>query len=871
MLDVAIMTCQMVVTPGTKLGHYEIVAPIGAGGMGEVYRARDSRLSRFVAIKILPKAVSSDSEYQQRFEREARVLAAINHPNILSIHDTATEGDTHYLVCELLEGVTLRHRLQEGPLPIRRCVEIAIQVSNGLAAAHEKGVTHRDLKPENIFLLKDGRIKILDFGLAKQATAGHDGDTLSLVEAQTQGGVVLGTVGYMSPEQVRGRPADVRSDIFSLGVVLYEMVTGRRAFSGDSSVEVMNAILKDELPDLAQSGKNIPKGLSILINRCLEKNPDGRFQSARDLAFALEAAESATSVGTQAIPDSSNHRKVLVYATAIGLLLIASFFAGGVFRSRSAASLPIFRRLTFEPGTILRARFAPDGQSIVYGAKLDGGPARVYVTSSGSPESRSLETAGISLLAVSDGGELAVVRGCRHEGGLVDCRGTLATMPLSGGAPRDVMENVHAADWVPKTNDLAVAYKLGGNYRVEFPIGNDVYETPGWISSVRVSPDGKEIAIVDHNTIGSDDGGVRILDRQRRLIAQSESFFSVEGVAWSPEGDGVYFVAGATAAWANELHFLGLSGKETTVWQFQGMTRLHDISRDGSMLVSREDWRMSLIFRGIADPEEKDLSWFDVSELMDLSSDAREVVFLEDGEAVESGVLYLRRTDGSPPIRLGAGDWASVSADGHSVVASEETPRGDLSLVIVPTGVGTRRTIPTPDFIKKYAQPGFLGDDRIVFLATNGKGWRVYAQNVSGAGPIPVSPEVGQSGLSFRLGSPDGKFVWARDSQGKLTIYPVDGSAPRAIAGLSPDDSPANWGIDSNSVYVYRDEFPIVVSRLDLRSGRKTVATEFNPRDPVGLLSVRAVRMTPDGKAGAYSYLRALSQLYLVQDFKVKP
>jgi len=198
----------MPLAPGTKLGSYEIIAPIGAGGMGEVYRARDMKLARFVAIKVLPKSFSSDTEYRQRLEREARVLAAINHPNILSIHDMATEGDVYYLVCELLEGVTLRNRLRESSLPIRKCIDIAIQSAKGLAAAHDKGIIHRDLKPENIFLLKDGRVKILDFGLAKQAVPNEDGNTLSVAEPRTQDGVLLGTVGYMSPEQVRGRPAD---------------------------------------------------------------------------------------------------------------------------------------------------------------------------------------------------------------------------------------------------------------------------------------------------------------------------------------------------------------------------------------------------------------------------------------------------------------------------------------------------------------------------------------------------------------------------------------------------------------------------------------------------------------------------------------
>jgi eukaryotic-like serine/threonine-protein kinase len=870
-VNVAYNVVLMGLPAGTKVGSYEIIAPLGAGGMGEVYRARDSKLGRFVAIKILPQSFASDVEHRQRFHREAQTLASVNHPNILSIYDTANDGNVFYLVCELLEGTNLRHRLREGPIPLRRCVDIGVQVANGLAAAHEKGIVHRDLKPENIFLLKDGRVKILDFGLAKQSMPSHDGNTLSFADVQTNDGAVLGTVGYMSPEQVRGRQVNARSDIFSLGVVLYEMIAGKRAFAGESAVEVLNAILKEDPADLSLCDRNAPKGLCGLVHRCLEKNPEQRFESARDLAFALEAVESPSSTAAKTIPSSSHGARVFAYAVVFGLFVVTSFFLGRHFHASRASALPVFHRLTFRPGTIFRARFAPDGRSIVYGAKMDGGPARVFVTSSDSPESRSLEAADLSLLAISDSGELAVARGCSHEGSLVDCRGTLARMPLTGGAPRDVMENVQAADWLPKTNDLAVAYKVGGMYRVEFPIGNNVYETSGWISSIRVSPDGTEIAIAEHYTLGSDGGEVRIVDRRRHQVAQSASFVSLEGIAWSAAGR-LYFVASPpTEGWANELHFLDLSGNEGIVWHFEGMTRLHDISREGSMLVSREDWRMELNFRGVQETQEKDLSWFDLSELMDLSTDASEVTFLEDGEAVGTGDLYLRRTDGSAPIRLGAGDWASLSRDGRLVVTAPETQEGDLRLSVFPTGVGTRKKVPTAEFIKGYGQPEFLGDDEhIVFLATNGQGWRIYKQNLSGGNPIAITPQVGQFGLPFQLASFDSKFVWARDLQDNLTIYPLDGSEPRPVAGLSADDLPANWGTDSNSVYVYRDGFPIIVSRFELASGRKAVIAEFKPRDPVGLVSARSVRMTPDGKAGAYSYLRALSQLYVVRDFNPK-
>ena len=277
----------MALSPGTRLGPYEIVAPLGVGGMGEVYQALDARLDRDVAIKILPAAVSCDSKSLERFEREARILSALNHSNLLSIYDVGSQNNIHYLVSELLDGELLRHRIQEGRMPARKALDYAAQIAKGLAAAHEKGVVHRDLKPENIFVTADGRVKILDFGLAKQNAAGDAEKTVSR-DPLTEQGAVLGTVGYMSPEQVRGTAADSRSDIFSFGAILYEMLAGSRAFKGGSSVETMHAILKEDPPEITLVNNKISPGAERVMRRCLEKNPKERFQSARDLAFALE-------------------------------------------------------------------------------------------------------------------------------------------------------------------------------------------------------------------------------------------------------------------------------------------------------------------------------------------------------------------------------------------------------------------------------------------------------------------------------------------------------------------------------------------------------------------------------------------------------
>jgi eukaryotic-like serine/threonine-protein kinase len=282
----------MTLTSGTRLGPYEILSPLGAGGMGEVYRARDPRLARDVAVKILPESFATDAERLRRFEQEARAVGPINHPNILSVYDIGAQGGTHYIVTELLEGETLREKLSSGILPSRRATEYAMQIAHGLAAAHEKSIVHRDLKPENLFITRDGRVKILDFGLAKHpVVVMQAGDAFATLgsTAHTSAGVVLGTAGYMAPEQVRGEAVDHRTDIFAFGAVLYEMLSGRRAFQRNSSVEAMAAILKEDPPELVATGEQqIPPALERIVRRCLEKSPGQRFQSAKDLGFALD-------------------------------------------------------------------------------------------------------------------------------------------------------------------------------------------------------------------------------------------------------------------------------------------------------------------------------------------------------------------------------------------------------------------------------------------------------------------------------------------------------------------------------------------------------------------------------------------------------
>ncbi len=367
----------MALTSGTRLGPYEIQSPLGAGGMGEVYRTRDTRLDREVAIKVLPVGFARDPERLRRFQQEAQAAAALNHPNILAVHDFAEHEGSPYMVTEFLEGETLRERLRPGTLPVRKATEYAEQVARGLAAAHEKGIVHRDLKPENIFVTRDGRVKILDFGLAKltrpEGTVPSDAATPA---SQTEPGMVMGTVGYMSPEQVKGQNADHRSDLFSFGAILYEMLSGKRAFSGETSVETMSAILKQDPPELTETNRTAPPALERIVRHCLEKNPEERFQSARDVAFNL-ANISEISGGSTTLRALKAPRRLRVWPIAAGSLLAGLIAGALLWPRREPDASPVFDRLTYQLGTVDSARFSPDGHTIVYSAAWEGRPLQL--------------------------------------------------------------------------------------------------------------------------------------------------------------------------------------------------------------------------------------------------------------------------------------------------------------------------------------------------------------------------------------------------------------------------------------------------------------------------------------------------------------
>ncbi len=859
----------MSLSPGSQLGPYEIVAPLGAGGMGEVYRARDSRLGREVAVKVLPASFLADADRLHRFQQEARTVGQLNHPNVLSIYDVGEHAGGPYLVTELLQGETLRERLHVGAVPLRKAVEWGGQMARGLAAAHTHGIVHRDLKPENIFLTREGQIKILDFGLAKltqpEPSQAVEGEAPTL-PSMTGSGMVLGTVGYMSPEQVRGRPADARSDIFSFGTVLYEMLTGRRAFHGETHAETMTAIIREEPPEFAAE-LHVPSSVERMVRRCLEKDPEERFQSARDLGFALDAL-STVSVAVAPVPATAARRRRLLLPLALASALMLVFAALLAWRvgGRSAPQ-PSFHQLTFKRGPIYAARFAPDGRNIIYAAAWDGGQSQIYSTSPDSPESRPLGYQNTGLFAVSRAGELALALGCQPFF-VADCGGTLARAPLSGGAPRPILGDVHAADWDLQGTGFAVVRVVGEN-RIEFPAGTLLYKSPsGWLNSVRISPQGDAVAFIEHPGFG-DNGLVALLDGKGSKKTLAGPWVSVEGLAWSPDGKEVWFAASKAEAWANELHAVTREGKERLILRLPGITKLHDVFPDGRVLISKEVWRSSLAFRGPAPAPARDLSWFDSPISPALSDDGSLVAFTEAGAAGGTEVVaYFRKTDGSPAVRLGPGYAQALSSDGKLVLAVAGA--GD-QLLVYATGVGETVRIERGG-IQHYHLAGWSPDSkRLTFLGNDGRSWRVYAQDLAGGPPRPVTPEVSVVLKRFDgpLLSPDAKFVWARDSEHKIWLYPLNGGPRRPVPGIGPDEEWLGWAADSKSAFIRRlNEVPVRIFRLDLATGQKQLIRELLPDDPAGVHAIEFLRITPDAKFLAYSYNRALSELYLVEGLK---
>ncbi len=852
----------MTLSAGTRLGPYEILSPLGAGGMGEVYRARDERLKRDVAVKVLPASYSQDADRLRRFEQEAQAAGALNHPNITAVYDLGTHDGAPYIVTELLEGETLRARLAGGGLAIRRVIDYAVQIARGLAAAHEKGIIHRDLKPENVFLTKDGRIKILDFGLAKLTqTEGLGGPQTNLptATAGTEAGVVMGTLGYMSPEQVKGHPADQRSDLFSFGAILYEMLSGNRAFHRDSAAETISAILREEPPDLSATNQNIPPGLDRIVSHCLEKSPGSRFQSAGDIAFDLESLATAPAAVSGGVIRPARRR--LGWRAAAGLALVVASAAAFFWGTRASRNERLgFHAFTFRRGTIRSARFAPDGHTIVYGAAWQGAPIRLFSASTEHLESAAIALPDGDIFAINSGGELLISLG-RHYLTTHHSVGTLALAPLSGGAPHEILENVQAADFGPDGRSFAAIREVEGKNRLEYPLGTVLCETVGWMSHLRVSPRGDQVAFFDHPDRWDNRGAVAVVDRQGHRKTLTQIYNSEEGLSWSPSGDEIWYSAGFGLG-GDSVLAVTPAGKTRVVYRGLGDMAIFDCARDGKVLLSRALNQREMMFGRSEEARERDLSWFDWSYPIDMLASGGAILFSETGLGAGSTYgVFIRRTDGSPAVRIGDGNPLSLSPDGRFAIA--KTLTSPPQIVLLPTGAGEPTMLPFGAV--EGDQAAWFPDGRRILLEGHeaGHGARLYVAGADGGSVRPISGEGVRINGSKPV-SPDGMSVTATGRDGRSYIYPVDGGEPRLIPGLSEDDEISRWTSDGMSLYVFRHgELPAKVVRLNLATGKREPWKEVLPSDPSGVVTITPILLTPDGKSYAYSYPRILSQLFL--------
>jgi serine/threonine protein kinase len=859
----------MTILAGTRLGPYEILAPLGAGGMGEVYRARDPRLGREVALKILPADLSADRDRLTRFEQEARSASALNHPSIVTVYDVGRVDSTSYIAMELVEGKTVREIVASGPLSLKRALSIAAQAADGLAKAHAAGIVHRDLKPENLMVSSDGFVKILDFGLAKLVApkSEHVSEALTMAGPQTASGIVVGTVGYMSPEQASGAPLDFRSDQFSLGAILYEIVTGRRAFARATAVDTLSAILHEEPEPVASLRIETPLPLRWLIERCIAKEPDERYASTRDLARDLAVlrdhlAETGPTEGLTIRPGKRRALPLLAAILAGSALLIV----GGLLLARRLERRPppSYRQLTFRQGTIRSARFSPDGNTVVYGASWAGQPIEVFTLRPGTPESRSLGLAGGNVLGVSSSGEMAVLLRHRYLG-LFPGSGTLARVPLGGGAtPREVLEDVSWADWAPDGASIAVVREAGPRRRLEFPVGKVLYETSGWISHPRVSPDGLRVAFLDHPIFGDDRGSVMVVDRAGKRTLGG-SWATTWGVGWSPDGKEIWFTAARVGS-SRELHAISMSGKERLVARVTGTLTLHDISREGRVLLAQDSLHFGTLALPAGAREERDLSWFDLGIVTDISPDGRKILFFEVGEGGGEGYsVYVRESDGSPPVRLGPGMAPVFSPDGKWVLTSD-IRTDPMQLVLLPTGPGEPVPL-TRDRLHHESGAFFPDGKRVLFVGREpGRGNRLYVQAISGGAPLPVTAEGPSFGGPI---SPDGRFIAALGPEGKVVLYPTVHGDPLAVPGVTTLERPLQWAPDAKFLYVVRaGELPARVFRLDPFTGRRELWKQFVPSDPAGVVEVSSIVMTPDAASYAYTYDRILSTLYVAEGLR---
>ncbi len=859
---------------GRTISHYKITEKLGEGGMGVVYKAQDTKLGRTVALKFLAAHLLKDEEANKRFLREAKAAAALHHPNVCPVYEIGEADGETFIAMAFIEGENLEKHIKQGPLKLPEALDIGRQIAKGLQAAHDKKIVHRDIKPGNVIVDAEGHVTVMDFGLALLT----EGSKL------TQLDTTLGTVAYMSPEQAEGAEVDRRTDIWALGCVLYEMISGERPFTGLYDQALLYEIVHEQPEPLTGVRTGVPVELEWLVDKCLAKNAVERYQSAGEVLVDLAAQRKRLESGKSAViktvvsqegasteqqPASRPRKTTTLVAGAVGLpaLLVVAFVAGTQFTD-SAPEIPSCKRLTFRRGTVTSARFAPDGNTIVYSAAWDGGRREIYTTRPESSESRSLNIQDADILAISKSGEMLLAeRPSRYL--FPGVPSTLLQASLAGGAPREVLEDVLFADWT-SGGKPAIVRRVEGRQRVESPIGNVLYQTPDQIASFRISPRDGRIAFSERPQGYAGAWEVATIDRKG-----DKTVFGAPGsgdnlvLAWSPDVEEVWYETGWLGG--KTIRALAPSGVDRIVESGPATLRLLDISEAGRALVSRVNWRVGINCLAPGQTAERDLSWFDASEVDGMSSDGTTILITEFGEGgglVRWGV-YLRKTTGEPAVRLGDGQAFALSPDGSmaltmSLVAAPE-------LVLLPTGAGEPVRIKN-DGIRNYQGMDWMPDGRqIVFAGSeSGQGARCYIQDIEGGKPQPITPE----GTAFRLGqqvvSPDGKWIAAANFGAPPSLFPVGAGEPQPIPGVEPGDEFDAWSADGRSIFVgpQGGEVPRKVYKVNLSTGKRSLWKTLAPADLVGVIGVDSIRVSADEQSYCYSYTRNISDLYLVEGLR---
>ena len=901
----------MELSAGTRVGPYEIQKRIGAGGMGVVYRALDSRLGRAVAIKVLPEALRDDGERLRRFEQEARTIGGLNHPNLVILHDVGRHDGVPYLVTELLEGHSLRQMIDRSPPSMREAVKLAAEIARGLSAAHGAGVVHRDIKPDNIYVTDSGRVKILDFGIAKlRRDAPGDGDIGSAATigghsgstSATGTGMVIGTPGYMAPEQVAGGAVDVRADLFALGVVLYEMLARRRPFESETNVEESYAILKLSPATLPT---NVPAALARVITRCLEKRPDARFQSAADLAFALDAidvpdtkptradvtptpsartdvqsaptlaAPQVVAEGTVPIsktplteirPRSARATRIAIVLAAVCIVLAASLvvlwrrspstpLVAQTFPSLIEAG-PAWRRITYHAQAQWFARFDRSGRNVVHSLRI-GEEWRIVRTQI-QPLMASLPEGAGRVLDVSKHDELLV-----RLPDKTDVGGTLARAMPSSGSATPVAKGVIEASWAPDGEQIAITRRGPGGATLEFPIGKTIVtHKTGEIDTPRISHDGKHIAFVEQNSSPDTRGRVVIVDLDGLEVSASQAFDAIDGLAWPPGDAEVDFGADG------DIRALSLDRHERVVLREPLRTRVLDIADDGRLLVAPTDARIRM-FRISVDRDGHQLHsdairTYEESTIQSISSDGNVLGFIHSGLGHPDGdgfSAFAVRTGGEP-FRVGSAYQIVIMPDGNSAIELCAAPPflrkvalDEVQAKPVPTGA-----IAKPDL---GDLPAVSADGRHVLVraAEKDRAMRLWLLDLQGGAPAPIGPDPAPTGRHPI--SPDGGVFAVSDPRGGLALITTVGGATRHLDDTQPL-WPMSFSTDGRYLFAMNaHNWPRVISRIDLQDLAKR--EEWARIDPEDRPKHSSVTIDGDGSQIVYDLPSETSDLYVIE------